>query len=125
MGKTAVVIVIVAVLGYLPLSTCWNRADKTRSFDGAVLFRRNSALQTDILKKIITFGEIQCGQACLSENNCVARTFCVAWGSGEKGTCYLHKNGIQEERIGNLVRKEKCTYQQYINFYVSTLDIYL
>lgn len=107
----------------LPHSSCWNREEKARFFDGAVLFRHNSALQTDILKKIRTLGEIQCSLACLTEDNCVAHTYCEAWNKG-KGTCYLHKNGIQDDQMDSLVKKDKCTYQQYINFYVSKLKIY-
>ena len=121
---STVVVIIFAVFGQLQIFSCCDRAQNARCFDGAVFFRRNSALKTDIIRKLRTLGEMKCSQVCLSDNNCVAQTYCNACSSRDKGICYLHKNGIREEQISVLVRVDECTYQQYMNFYVSTLDIF-
>ncbi|KAL9975571.1 hypothetical protein ACROYT_G012747 [Oculina patagonica] len=118
--KAAVVFVLsFAVLGHLPQTLCWKRAENGRFFDGAVFQRRSFALETDILKKTKTFGELQCGFACLSENYCIAQTYCIESWDKNKGTCYLHKNGIKDEQTAAavLVRRDRCIFQQYINFY--------
>ena len=110
------------VLGQSPQSLCWKLENNRLFFDGAVLFRGNFALKTDILRTVKISGEVQCGLACLSENDCIAQTYCSEPREKNKGTCYLHKNGIKDE-LGDdvLVRSDGCSYQQYINFYVSTL----
>lgn len=120
MAATTVVFLYLNVLGSLQPCLCWNRAGQTSFFDRVVLFRRHSALQKYILKRIQTLGEIQCAHACLSEGSCVAQTYCEADGVA-KGICFLHEKGIQEKEATILVRKEKCTYQQFIGFQVSTV----
>ncbi|XP_078365468.1 uncharacterized protein LOC144649759 [Oculina patagonica] len=118
--KAAVVFVLsFGVLGNLPQTLCWKRAENGRFFDGTVFLRRNFALETDTLKKIKTSGELQCGFACLSENDCIAQTYCVESWDKNRGTCYLHKNGIKDEQTAAavLVRRDRCIFQQYINFY--------
>ena len=112
-----------AFVGHFLQTLCWKRGENSRFFDGAVFFHRNFALETDILRKVITTGEIQCGFACLSENDCIAQTFCLDSWKKTKGTCYLHKNGIKpdEQTVGVLIRRDSCTFQQYIDFYVSSL----
>lgn len=117
---TVVFLLSLAVLGHLPQSLCWKREENSIFFDGAVFLHRNFALETDILRKVKTSGEVHCGLACLSEKDCIAQTYCAESWAKTKGTCYLHKNGIKDEQTtGVLVRREECTYQQYINFYVS------
>ena len=115
---------IAYILGNMPLTLSWNRADHSKLFDGAVLFRRHRALQTHVLRKMQTLGEIQCSQACLSEDSCVAHTYCETWNRG-KGICVLHENGIKEDQTDVLVEKDECTYQQFISFDVSIFNIYL
>ncbi|KAJ7337130.1 hypothetical protein OS493_009983 [Desmophyllum pertusum] len=115
---TVVFLLSLAVLGHLPQSLCWKREENSIFFDGAVFLHRNFALETDILRKVKTSGEVHCGLACLSEKDCIAQTYCAESWAKTKGTCYLHKNGIKDEQTtGVLVRREECTYQQYINFY--------
>ena len=114
-----------AFVGYFLQTLCWKRGENSRFFDGTVCFHPSFALETDILKKVITSGEVQCGFACLSENDCIAQTYCVESWNETKGTCFLHKNGIKDEQTaGVLVRRDRCTFQQYIDFYVSSLSIY-
>lgn len=115
---------IAYILGNIPLTLSWNRADHSKFFDGAVLSRRHRALQTHFLRKMQTLGEIQCSQACLSEDSCVAYTYCETWNRG-KGICVLHENGIKEDQADVLVEKDECTYQQFISFDVSIFNIYL
>lgn len=122
--KAALAFVIsLAVFGYVPQTLCWKRADHRRFFDGAVFVRRDFALETDILRKIKTSGEFQCGFACLTEDDCIAQTYCTESWDKNKGTCYLHKNGIKDEQTAAavLVRRDRCIFQQYIDFYVSWL----
>jgi len=59
-------------VGYFLQTLYWKRGENSKFFDGAVFFHRNFALETDILKKVVTSGEVQCGLACLSENDCIA-----------------------------------------------------
>ena len=115
---------VVDLLGSMTLTLSWNREEQAKSFDGAVLFLRHRALQANVLRKMQTLGEIQCSQACLSENSCVAQTYCESW-TREKGVCFLHENGIKEDQTDDLVEIDECTYQQFISFDVSILDIYL
>lgn len=113
-----------AFVGYFLQTMCWKRGENNRFFDGAVFFHSNFALETDILRKVITTGELECGFACLSENDCIAQTYCVGSWNTSKGTCYLHRNGIKgEQTVGVLVRRDTCTFQQYIDFYVSSLKL--
>ena len=119
---TLAVVFYFVVFGHLPQYLARKRGDNSLFFDGAVFFRQNFALKTDILRKVKTFGEVQCALACLSENDCVAQTYCAekSTGNKKKGTCYLHKNGITDEQSAvGLVKSDKCTFQQYIDFYVS------
>ena len=120
----AVFVLSFAFVGYFLQTLCWKRGENSRFFDGAVFFHRNFALETDILRKVITSGEVQCGFACLSENDCIAQTYCAESWNKNNGTCYLHKNGIKDEQTsGVLIRRDRCTFQQYINFYVSSPEI--
>ena len=117
----AVFVLSFAFLGHFLQTLCWKRGENSRFFDGAVFFHPNFALEKDILREVITTEEVQCGFACLSENDCIAQTYCVKPGNKTEGTCYLHKNGIKHEQtVGVLVRRDGCTFQQYIDFYVSS-----
>ena len=120
----AVFVLSFALMGYFLQVLSWKRGENGRFFDGAVFFHPNFALETDILKKVITTGEVQCGLACLSENDCIAQTYCVGSWEKTEGECYLHKNGIKDEQtVGVLVRRDRCTFQQYINFHVSSWKV--
>lgn len=115
-----VTVVIFALIGNLARCfSCWDRATNARYFDGAVFVRHKSVLKTDIIRKMKIDSEIKCSQACLSENNCVAHTYCLTLRSPDKGTCYLHQNGIPEGEASVLDKKDECIYQQYIDFIVS------
>ena len=115
--------VIFAFIGNLARCSCWDRATNARYFDGAVFVRHKSVLKTDIIRKMKIVSEIKCSQACLSENSCVAHTYCRTPSSPDKGTCYLHQNGIPEGEASVLDKKDECIYQQYIGFIVSNFTI--
>ena len=118
MALTGIFIAIFLIFGHFQQVFCLNREKNTRFFKGTVLTQRQRALHRDVLKKIRTLGPIQCGHACLSENNCVSQRYCQDQDIG-KGVCFLHTSVIQEEQLNILVRNDKCTYQQYVNFHVS------
>ena len=119
MLTSKVIVVIFALIGNLARCSCWDRATNARYFDGAVFVRHKSVLKTDIIRKMKIVSEIKCSQACLSENSCVAHTYCRTPSSPDKGTCYLHQNGIPEDEARVLDKKDECIYQQYIGFIVS------
>ncbi|XP_068678122.1 ALK tyrosine kinase receptor-like [Montipora foliosa] len=119
MALTGIFIAIFLIFGHFQQVPCLNREKNTRFFKGTVLTQRQRALHRDVLKKIRTLGPIQCGHACLSENNCVSQTYCQDQDTG-KGVCFLHTSVIQEEQLNILVRNDKCTYQQYVNFHEAT-----
>ena len=119
MLTSKVIVVIFALIGNLARCSCWDRATNERYFDGAVFVRHKSVLKTDIIRKMKIISEIKCSQACLSENSCVAHTYCRKPSSPDKGTCYLHQNGIPEGEASVLDKNDECIYQQYIGFIVS------
>lgn len=114
--------IVFGYLLHLPQCSAWKRGQNNLSFNGALFCRQNFALKTDILRKVKTFGEIQCAFVCLSENDCVAQTYCddSPRRKNPKGTCYLHKNGVKnEENSARLVKSKRCTFQQYMDLDVS------
>lgn len=112
------------VLGESLQSLHWKRLSDSSYFDGAVLLRRDFAFKRNILRTVKTSGEVHCGLACLSESDCIAQTYCREPWQKLKGTCYLHRRGIKDGLAEDaFVKSDECTYQQYIDFHVSTFCI--
>lgn len=95
-----------------------------RSFNGAIRMREGCFFTDNPLLSKRTSNVFSCTHLCLANTFCISIVFCEH-GSRKTGQCHLFNRGIRpEQTVGkspSLVEKNRCTFYQFVDVFVSTL----